>query len=475
MAGTPAAHPFLVCVMALLRGGVGALDEDGVHVFAPHMFAFEGAELPSWDCAHDWLVRGLMINVAGRARDGLASVRLERRTEPAYTAVLSAYMQRFVALRGLTNVTVVHQAPDGRDGKIDIAVCLMEPPGGGGSLDDVGCPLAVAIGEGASDLADKEGQLTSYALRIDKGCSKSGGDPILLGFIAKGLGSPAQSLQVVALYKVEDGKYGRAVLLPDTRVESVLWKRFLLAIEFFCRHVGAVRAGSRGTPYWPRYANATLLGAHFVKVFDYAGREGIDPRSCRRGIASRDLDGYEEILKVGSLCVIKLSRLPGAHRMSRIEHGVSLVRALEGFWGDQEGDPCIHSDIRLSNLLFDEDSGACVIIDRDYAGRRSEEREYPPNWNREIRDGGRDAGASAFQRHELSHDAFAAAAVMRLYVPDSTAAAAAWGAACDHVAAMRLTGACSVLIGLDPRTALRLADASLTLDMRGTGSPPKAT
>ena len=48
--------------------------------------------------------------------------RLERRTEPAYTAVLSAYMQRFVALRGLTNVTVVHQAPDGRDGKIDIAV-----------------------------------------------------------------------------------------------------------------------------------------------------------------------------------------------------------------------------------------------------------------------------------------------------------------------------------------------------------------
>jgi hypothetical protein len=52
----------------------------------------------------------------------------------------------------------------------------------------------------------------------------------------------------------------------------------------------------------------------------------------------------------------------------------------------------------------------------DYAGCRSEEREYPANWKiGEIRDGARHAGATALALHALVHDAVAAAAVMKLH------------------------------------------------------------
>ena len=478
--GTAAAHPFIVSLMALLRGGVGPLADaegGGARVFESAWFGAGDGALPSWDPAHDGLVRGLMANVRGMARDGLACGRLGR-TEHALTAALSAYIQQYLALRGATHVQVVHQAPDGRDGKIDIAACVMEPYA---DRTAVGGPRVVVVGEGAVDLTNKRGQLTSYVLRTDKCLDRARHeDPIVLGFIVNGLGTVSQVLEVVAYYKTADAKYGRAVLLPQTLAEAVVWKRFLLALEFFVKCVGSVRAACRGTPYWPAHANAVRMPARaggapacILKVFDYAEREAaaVAPPPCarRRGAASHELAGFAEVLKADGLSVIKLDVLPGHHCMSRIEHGVFLINALLAFWGDVDGDPRIHSDIRLSNLLFDDT--CCAIIDRDYAGRRSEEREYPANWNREIRDGARHAGAVAHARHALEHDAFAAAAVMKLHEAGAADAQCAW---------VRATGLVEIGQPADARDALSAfgaAELSLVgvpgLPAWGTGSPPK--
>ena len=63
-------------------------------MFESAWFGAGDGALPSWDPAHDGLVRGLMANVRGMARDGLACGRLGR-TEHALTAALSAYIQQY--------------------------------------------------------------------------------------------------------------------------------------------------------------------------------------------------------------------------------------------------------------------------------------------------------------------------------------------------------------------------------------------
>lgn len=92
----------------------------------------------------------------------------------------------------------------------------------------------------------------------------------------------------------------------------------------------------------------------------------------------------------------------------------------------------IHGDIRLSNLLFDGETGTAQLIDFDLAGYKTKESLYPNNFSPTLRDGVRADGAEAGSVMRQTHDWEALAGTFQacLNAPDDQER---WKAALDSL------------------------------------------
>lgn len=167
--------------------------------------------------------------------------------------------------------------------------------------------------------------------------------------------------------------------------------------------------------------------------------------------------------------VIAYRYLPGTHVASRSGDFVQVVRELRGM---HRAGLC-HGDVRSRNMVFN--GATSHLIDFDYCVLEAHGRLYPPNWNRNIDDGARHAGARAGMPMTRGHDVFALHAVMSLY--EAPGAREAWAGVLAAFASPAKDVEGTLTLCIDQLTSLdcelKLLTDKIPRGMQGSGSPEK--
>ncbi|KAI9026765.1 hypothetical protein DFJ74DRAFT_518624 [Hyaloraphidium curvatum] len=129
----------------------------------------------------------------------------------------------------------------------------------------------------------------------------------------------------------------------------------------------------------------------------------------------------------------------------------------------------IHGDIRLSNIIF-SGSGAAHLIDFDLAGTVGS--PYVSNYNTEVADGVRAAGADSGRRMEFDHDWEALAGTFSKCLKPPEDQRSAWEAALGLLRSGNFSGLDALgPLPLEPTAAARELFGEPATRARGTASP----
>jgi hypothetical protein len=320
----------------------------------------------------------------------------------AYTSLLTDLLHHHFPKTGDFLLHWVHQLPDPKSGKMDIALYVSAT---------IGSPMVpVAIVEVGFKGGNRRWQAGAYAVNVFGQVKDRNRSLLSLELMIDRVSvAHTMALRCYAAAREEEErnriKFLWASTILDCDVDEASLGNVLKSL------VSVAPKSLEGAPNFLRMGTNVCIdraNGEVVKFFDYRFREVLADQRRSTKLSLERL-GAKKIIESDNLEVISYPFLKGKHYATKVGQFVDVANEMKEL---HDKEVC-HGDIRAFNILFREGEKSC-LIDFDFAGESGRKR-YPEGYSNDISDAKRHTKASGGKKLYKEHDCFSLASIMRLH------------------------------------------------------------